>query len=208
MSKKVLILPAYEKGHFNGLMDEVKYLRQSLLYKQILPRTPSRLKTSMISVNNVILSISSSCPSCASWLQNPFNQRNLCPRYPRLINDLRLRKITYEKINLFLQNEPNFRKSQVNITDLLKRDYEKWTLGQLGKTNPKRTQTNPKRTQFWPIKRQYEPNSNPIQTQFILSLPPAKLEQTQFLPAINIAGQIQKNVCGCPKNIDNSKYGC
>ena len=24
----------------------------------------------------------------------------------------------------------------------------KWTLGQLGKTNPKRTQTNPKRTQF------------------------------------------------------------
>ncbi len=60
--------PASEKGHFNGLVDEGKYLRQSSLYKQILPRTPSRLKTCLpheiaqrylfgvISVNPVILS--------------------------------------------------------------------------------------------------------------------------------------------------------
>jgi hypothetical protein len=39
---------------------------------------------------------------------------------------------------------------------------KKRTLGQLGKTNPKRTQTNPKRTQLKPIKRQNKPNSNPI----------------------------------------------
>ncbi|MHC4546547.1 MAG: hypothetical protein ACYSYL_18875, partial [Planctomycetota bacterium] len=44
----------------------------------------------IISVNPVILSIFSSCPSCASWLKNPFNQRNL-----RLINDLRLFKALY-----------------------------------------------------------------------------------------------------------------
>jgi hypothetical protein len=30
--------PASEKGRFYGLMDEGEYLRQSLLYKQILPR--------------------------------------------------------------------------------------------------------------------------------------------------------------------------
>jgi len=58
----------------------------------------------------------------------------------------------------------------------------KWTLGQLGKTNPKRTQTNPnlKRPKVnvtdaltkgyenksnWAI-CENEPNSNPIQTQF------------------------------------------
>jgi len=139
--------PASEKGHFDGLVDEGKYLRQSSLYKQIMPRTQSRPKTSTISVNPVILSISSSCPSCASWLQKPFNQRNLCPRYPRLINDLRLRKITYEKINLFLQNEPNFRKSQVNVSDLLKRNYDQldtWSIRKNEpKTNPNEPKTNP-----------------------------------------------------------------
>ena len=46
-------------------------------------------------------------------------------RNTRLINDLRLRKITYEKIKLFMQNEPNFRKSQVNVSDLLTREYVK-----------------------------------------------------------------------------------
>ena len=48
---------------------------------------------------------------------------------------------------LFLQNEPKFRKSQVNVNNVLTTDYEKWTLGQLGKTNPNEPKTNPKRTQ-------------------------------------------------------------
>jgi hypothetical protein len=38
----------------------------------------------------------------------------------------------------------------------------KWTLGQLGKTNPKQTQTKPNQTQLKPIKC---PNK-PKQTQF------------------------------------------
>ncbi len=42
--------------------------------------------------------------SLPTYQVGPQNRRNLW-----LINDLRLRKITYEKINLFLQNEPNFR---------------------------------------------------------------------------------------------------
>ena len=61
MTNKTHFSPASEKGHFDGLVDEGRYLRQSLLYKQILPRTPSRLKTS---VNPVILSNCSSCSSC------------------------------------------------------------------------------------------------------------------------------------------------
>jgi hypothetical protein len=57
----------------------------------------------------------------------------------------------------------------------------KWTLGQLGKTNPIQTQfkpnTNPKQTQNKPnsnpIQTQYKPKTNPIQTQY-------KPKQTQF----------------------------
>ena len=65
------------------------------------------------------------------------------------------------QIHLFMQNEPKFRKTQMNVNKVLTKDYEKRTLGQLGKTNPIRTQTNPKRTQLKPIKCQNKPNSNP-----------------------------------------------
>jgi len=41
MANKTLISPAFEKGHFDDLVDEGRYLRQSSLYKQILPRTLS-----------------------------------------------------------------------------------------------------------------------------------------------------------------------
>jgi len=44
------------------------------------------------------------------------------------------------QIHLFMQNEPNFRKSQMNLNDLLTRDYDKRTLGERGKNEPK---TNP-----------------------------------------------------------------
>lgn len=44
------------------------------------------------------------------------------------------------QISPFLQNKPNFRKSQMNKTNVLTRDYENKTLGGSGKTNPKQTQ--------------------------------------------------------------------
>jgi hypothetical protein len=120
----------------------------------------------IISVNLVILSNFSSCSSCASWLKNPFNQRNL-----RLIKDLRLFKVLYIcrdsstdaerslQIHPFLTNKPNFRKSQINVSDSITRNYENKTLGQLGKTNP--------------IQTQFKPNSKPIQSQY-------KAKQTQI----------------------------
>jgi hypothetical protein len=57
------------------------------------------------------------------------------------------------QIDLFMQNKPNFRKSQMNVSIFSQIAYENianWTLGQ------------------------NKPNSNPIQTQF-------KPNQTQFL---------------------------
>jgi hypothetical protein len=72
--------------------------------------------------------------------KNPFNQRN-----PRLINDLRAFGIftTVERslqIRLFMQNEPNFRKSQMNVNKVLTKNYEKMDTWWSGK---KQSQTNP-----------------------------------------------------------------
>jgi hypothetical protein len=106
----------------------------------------------------------SSCSSC-------LRREKICEISvnPRLINDLRLRKFTYEIINLFLQNEPNFRKSQVNITDLLTREY--------GKMDTWSVRKNKAKTK--PIQSQYKPNSNPKQTQF---KPKTNPIQTQTKP--------------------------
>jgi len=63
----------------------------------------------------------------------------------------------------FLTNKPNFRKSQMNVNNLITMDYEKKDTWSSGKNKP-----NTK-----PIQTQYKPNSKPIQTQF-------KPKQTQF----------------------------
>jgi hypothetical protein len=165
MTNKTTFSPASEKGHFDGLVDEGRYLRQSSLYKQILPRTPSRPKTLCS------LWLYSSCSSCASWLKNPFNQCN-----PRLIKDLRLCNGLYIcrvsstdderslQIHPFLTNKANFRKSQMNVSNLITRNYDKmdtWSGGK-NKANTK------------PIQSQYKPNTNPIQTQFKANTNPNK----------------------------------
>ena len=89
------------------------------------------------------------------WLKSPFNQHN-----PRLMNYLHALGIftTVEKslqIAPFMQNEPNFRKSQMYINKVLTKDYEEMDTWSIGKNEPK---TNPKRTQN-------EPKTNPMQTQ-------------------------------------------
>ncbi len=90
-------------------------------------------------------------------LKNPFNPRNLCPRYQRLINDLRLFKALYNcretstgiesslQIRLFMQNKANFRKSQINVNKVLTKDYEKMDTWWSGKNEPK---TNPNEPKF------------------------------------------------------------
>ena len=54
------------------------------------------------------------------------------------------------QFNLFMQNEPNFQKVKMNINKVLSRGYEKKTLGERRKNEPK---TNPIRTQTNPISK-------------------------------------------------------
>ncbi len=100
---------------------------------------------------------------CASlWPKNLFTPLETCffflmGRNPWLINDLRIYKMLYNcrdtstnvmsalQIKLFMQNEPKFRKSQMNVNKVLTKDYEKRTLGQHGKNEPK---TNPNEPKF------------------------------------------------------------
>ena len=178
MTKNNRFSPTSEKGHFDGLVDEGRYLRQSLLYKQILPRpvrrsfseggTPSWPKTSVFSVHSVA--------------KNLFNLRNLL-----LINDLRLyncrEKITDVmqslQISPFLTNKANFQKSQMNVTDLLTINYEKMDTWSSGKN---KANSNP-------IQSQYKPKTNPIQSQYKANTKPI---QTQCLSAISVADQRRK----------------
>ncbi|NIP54193.1 MAG: hypothetical protein GWN00_30115, partial [Aliifodinibius sp.] len=152
MTNKALISLAFEEGHFYGLVDEGEYLRQSLFYKQILPRTPSRLKT--ICVNPFILSNFS---SCSSWLRG--EKIGVISVNPWFIKDLRLFKVLYIcrdtftdvmsalQIELFMQNKAKFQKSQVNVTDLLTREYvqmDTWSIRKKqSQTKPNKPKTNP-----------------------------------------------------------------
>ncbi len=49
------------------------------------------------------------------------------------------------QIHLFMQNEPNFRKSQMYVNKVLTKDYENKTLGERGK---KQSQTKPNKPKF------------------------------------------------------------
>jgi len=78
------------------------------------------------------------------------------------------------KSTLFMQNKPNFWKSQMNVNNVLTKDYEKKTLGEHGKnkpnTNPIQTQTNPISTP----KTSFHPQNKPNQTQFQRQKNPSK----------------------------------
>ena len=77
-----------------------------------------------------------------SVTKNLFNQCN-----PRLINDLQVRKITYEKNNLFLQNKPNFLEEQINVSSFITTNYEQRTMNYEVKnkanSNPNKANSNP-----------------------------------------------------------------
>ena len=52
------------------------------------------------------------------------------------------------QIHLFLQNKANFRKSQMNVNKVSAMDYDKKTLGEHGKNEPKTNPNEPKWTQI------------------------------------------------------------
>ncbi|MHC4445955.1 MAG: hypothetical protein ACYTA5_25450, partial [Planctomycetota bacterium] len=108
------------------------------------------------------------------------------PCNPWLINDLRVYQYLYNcretftdvmsalQIKLFLQNKPKFRKSQMNVTDLLTKAYEQLDTWSSGKnkpnSNPIQSQTNPIKAQKMQKQTQYKPKTKPIQTQFQCSI--------------------------------------
>ena len=72
------------------------------------------------------------------------------------------------QIRPFMQNKANFRKSQMNVNNVLTTDYEKRTLGKCGKnkanSNPIKANSNPIKANIMPKQTQYKPN----QTQSLL----------------------------------------
>jgi len=121
MTKKHLFSRLLKKAVSMALWTKAILCVKSSLLEQSLPGTPSRPKTSVISVISVA--------------KNLFNQRN-----PRLINDLRSTKVYVRNYKKNMQNKPNFRKSQMNVNKVITKDYEKRTPGQRGK---KQSQTKP-----------------------------------------------------------------
>ena len=73
--------------------------------------------------------------------QSQFNQINHLTQFNHLKKELR-------KINLFMQNKPNFKNAQINVSKVSTKDYENIHLHKRPKTNPIQTQSNPKQTQF------------------------------------------------------------
>ncbi len=70
------------------------------------------------------------------------------------------------QIKLFMQNKAKFRKGQMNVNKVLTRDYEKKTLGERGKNEPKTNPNEPNQSQLKPIKCQNKPNTNPNKANF------------------------------------------
>ena len=66
------------------------------------------------------------------------------------------------QIKLFLQNKANFRKSQMNVTKVLTKNYDKMDTWSSGKTKPIQSQSKPIQSQSNPIKA----NKTPKQTQY------------------------------------------
>jgi hypothetical protein len=77
---------------------------------------------------------------CNMWLK-------ICEICVLSFQPLTSTKVNVRKNNLFMQNEPKFRKVKFNITKLLTTDYDKmdtWSIRKnKPKTNPNEPKTNP-----------------------------------------------------------------
>ncbi|MHC4654131.1 MAG: hypothetical protein ACYS91_03825 [Planctomycetota bacterium] len=126
---------------------------KSSLLEQCLPRTPSWQKRSLPTFQ---------VGPCNLWLIKDLRENKALYNCRETFTDV----MSALQIRLFMQNEPNFRKSQMNVTDLLTRDYRRMDTWSIRKNKPN---SNPIQSQSNPIKA----NKMPKQTQF-------KPKQTQF----------------------------
>ena len=89
------------------------------------------------------------------------------------------------QIGPFLQNKPNFRKSQMNVSDYITREYANWTLGEHGINKPKQTQFKPDSPSAIHNTQYAIRNTNPIQTQFMVSKVEPPVVSLPVLPALS-----------------------
>jgi hypothetical protein len=82
-----------------------------------------------------------------------------------------------------MQNKPNFRKSQMNVNNVLTSDYEEKNKPN---SNPIQTQSNPIKAQKMQKQTQYKPNTKPNKPNFILSLP--ALQVGQYMLRFDLPG--------------------
>jgi hypothetical protein len=166
MTKKHLFSWLLKKAVLMALWTKASLCVKSSLLKQSLPRTQRQL----ISLRPLWLFSLFLCVFCAFlWLKNPRNLRN-----PWLINDLRAYNALYNcretftdvmsalQIRLFMQNEPKFPKSQMNVTKALTTNYENkdtWS------TREKRTQNEPKTNPIKANLQKAEMNVNKVFTK-------------------------------------------
>jgi len=106
------------------------------------------------------------------------------------------------QINLFLQNEPNFRKSQVNVTAFITREYVQMDTWSIRKNEPKTNPNEPNTNPILANKTTIRTQTNPIRTQFKPNLscrsPLAKQEQTQFQTRCTLSGSFLFFTFLCP----------
>jgi hypothetical protein len=71
------------------------------------------------------------------------------------------------QIGPFCSNKPNFRKSQMNVSDFITRNYERIDTWSSGKNKPN---SNPIQSQFKPNQSQNKPNTNPNKPNLLNAL--------------------------------------
>ncbi len=112
------------------------------------------------------------------------------------------------QINLFLQNEPNFRKVKLNVNKVLTREYvqlDTWSIRtKQSQTNPNKPKTNPILANKTTIRIQFKPNLS-------CRSPLTKQEQTQFyypfclrsriLPLRLLNTTINRTCCICRSSV-------
>jgi len=123
MANKTPFSPASEKGHFDGLVDEGKPLRQKLAFRAEFAKNTKLAE-------NLRKSAPSASKNSCSFVDYQYAIRST-NSYVR----------NYQQN---MQNEPNFRKSQVNVTFFITMNYDQMDTWSIRKNEPKTNPNEPK----------------------------------------------------------------
>jgi len=78
------------------------------------------------------------------------------------------------QIHFFMQNEPNFLNTPMNVNAIITTRYENKTNWTPGENEPKTNPIKPQKTRFQTQSNPIKPNFKPDQTQNNLKIPPSK----------------------------------